>query len=129
VTQNDDYDSINLIRRDSLHSQSSVDPVQATVTKEKNDQTLTSAWNTTPSSAPSDSLLVEIAANAETFTSGHKSAGTSPPPLFTPNWLKLNRQPTLFEVLTKQTSMPYTLYESYIYIKDIRISVDFINFW
>lgn len=39
------------------------------------------------------------------------------------------RPPTLFEVLYRRTTKPYSLFEFYIYMRDVQRSVDYLDFW
>jgi hypothetical protein len=40
-----------------------------------------------------------------------------------------NRLPTLFEVLSRYTLAPVDLYSFYIYMRDQKRSVDYLDFW
>jgi hypothetical protein len=40
-----------------------------------------------------------------------------------------NRLPTLFEVLSRRTLAPVDLFSFYIYMRDQRRSVDYLDFW
>ena len=43
--------------------------------------------------------------------------------------LNRNRLPTLFEVLSRQTLAPVDLFSFYIYMRDQKRSVDYLDFW
>lgn len=40
-----------------------------------------------------------------------------------------NRLPTLFEVLSRRTLAPVDLFSFYIYMRDQKRSVDYLDFW
>lgn len=40
-----------------------------------------------------------------------------------------NRLPTLYEVLTRQAIRPYDLFQFYLYMRDIKRSVDYLDCW
>jgi hypothetical protein len=40
-----------------------------------------------------------------------------------------NRLPTLFDVLSRYTHAPVDLYSFYIYMRDQKRSVDYLDFW
>jgi hypothetical protein len=42
---------------------------------------------------------------------------------------KPSRLPTLREVLTRQASKPYSLFDFYLYMRDIQRSVDYLDIW
>ncbi|KAH6990090.1 RGS domain-containing protein [Ilyonectria destructans] len=39
------------------------------------------------------------------------------------------RRPTLFEVLSRRTTKPYSLFEFYIYMRDVQHALDYLDFW
>ncbi|KAI1206773.1 acyl transferase/acyl hydrolase/lysophospholipase [Annulohypoxylon truncatum] len=39
------------------------------------------------------------------------------------------RLPTLYEILSRPTKRPYTLFEFYLYMRDIQRSADYLDFW
>ncbi|OAQ59485.1 RGS domain-containing protein (Rax1) [Pochonia chlamydosporia 170] len=39
------------------------------------------------------------------------------------------RPPTLFEILSRRTTKPYSLIEFYVYMRDVQLSVDYLDFW
>lgn len=53
-------------------------------------------------------------------------AYTTPLP---PSPARSTRQPTLFEVLSHRTLKPYTLFDFYLYMRDIQKRVDYLDFW
>jgi hypothetical protein len=107
----------------SIHSRESVDTVRPAPATEDND------WNSTPRLATVDfaqpgTRRDEIAANTEPDRPRYKS-----PELPPPAYLKYNRQPTLFEVLSRRTLKPYSLFEFYIYMRDMQKALDYLDFW
>lgn len=101
---------------------------QVSVHSQESDDTVRGALVTAQKSPQSDARGKEKVANPETQESRHQPAVPPPGESLQPTSGK-NRLPTLFEVLSRRTTKPYSLFEFYIYMRDIQRSVDYLDFW
>jgi hypothetical protein len=53
----------------------------------------------------------------------------SDPPLLIPARVEGSQYPTLMEILGRRTIRPYSLFEFYVYVRDIQRSPDYLDFW